>query len=101
LKFFFIGSEENYNELRFTGVGEWQKYMNYGTSIKNIWQPPRLEYIYGNKSKRNKQFDLSQCCDPLFTITEKTLSILENILNKNGEILEIEYPKGFFIVQIL
>ena len=96
MSYYLIGSKEGFNELRFPNVEDWQKYMGIGESISKNWNPVMLEYIYGEKSKRNKKFDLSQTCDPLFTISEKALQVLEKMLLSNGEILDIESPKGFY-----
>lgn len=48
------------------------------------------------KSKREKNFDISQSCDPLFTISKKALNVLKSILINNGEILEIKSPARFY-----
>ena len=96
MDFYLIGSEEGFNELRFTKVEDWQKYMGIGASISKDWEPVKLEYIYGGKSKKDKNFDISQSCDPLFTISERALKVLEKIITKSGEILDIESPKGYY-----
>jgi len=96
MNYYLLGSEEGYNELRFVNVNDWQKYMGLNNSISDEWKPVTLEYIYGEKSKRNKNFDISQCCDPLFTISEMALKVLEKILRKSGEILDISSPNGYY-----
>lgn len=96
MNYYLIGSKEGFNELRFSNVEDWQKYIGVGMGISKEWNPIALEYIYGYKSKRDKKFDVSQSCDPLFTISKRALDVLENILVKNGEILDIESPKGYY-----
>lgn len=96
MSYYLIGSEEGFNELRFPQVGDWQKYIGVETQISKDWKPVRLEYIYGEKSRKSKQFDISQSCSPLFTISERGLKVLETTLVKYGEILDIESPKGFY-----
>lgn len=95
MSFYFIGDANGFNEFRFPNVEDWQNCMGHAEGISKSWTPPKLEYIYGEKSKRDKNFDLSQCCDPLFTISDKALNVLENILIENGEILDIKAPSGF------
>jgi hypothetical protein len=96
MNFYFIGDTDGFNELRFPNVEDWQNCMGHAKGISESWIPPKLEYIYGEKSKRDKNFDLSQCCNPMFTISERALSVLGDILTKNGEILDIESPQGFY-----
>ena len=93
---YLIDSEENFNELRFPNVSDWQNWIGHRTSISDIWKPVELEYIYGVKSKKNKKFDISQYCKPLFTISEKALNISGEMLRRNGDILDILSPKGFY-----
>jgi hypothetical protein len=95
MNFYFLCSAEKYNELRFHDVHDWQKWMTSGTSIANLWKPVELEYIYGAKSKKDKLFDISQCCDPLFTISKKALHLLGDMLRRNGDVLDIANPEGF------
>ena len=96
MNFYLLGDSNGFNELRFSNVEDWQNCMGHDKGMSKLWIPPKLEYIYGEKSNRKKQFDLSQYCEPLFTISDKALSVLENILIKNGEILDIKSPKGFY-----
>lgn len=95
MNFYLIGSLEGFNDLRFPNVEDWQNCMGHAEGLLKQWNPPEMEYIW-RKSNRHKHFDLSQFCNPLLTISDKALSILENILIKNGEILDIKSPKGFY-----
>lgn len=95
MSFYLIGDSDGFNEFRFSHVEDWKSCMGHAEGISKLWSSPEMEYIYGEKSNRDKHFDLSQCCDPLFAISDKALSILENILTKNGEILDIKSLKGF------
>ena len=95
MNFYLLKSEDHLNEIRFPDVNAFQQWIDHGTSIAHLWKPVALEYIYGAQSKRDKHFDLSQCCDPLFTVSDKALGVLGDILRKNGDILEIASPKGF------
>lgn len=95
MNFYLIGSLEGFNDLRFPNVEDWQNCMGHAEGLLKQWNPPEMEYIW-KKSNRHKHFDLSQFCNPLLTISDKALSILENILIKNGEILDIKSPKGFY-----
>ena len=94
MNFYLIGSLEGFNDLRFPNVEDWQNCMGHAEGLLKQWNPPEMEYIW-KKSNRHKHFDISQFCNPLLTISDKALSILENILIKNGEILDIKSPKGF------
>ena len=98
MNFYLIGSLEGFNDLRFPNVEDWQNCMGHAEGLLKQWNPPEMEYIW-KKSNRHKHFDLSQFCNPLLTISDKALSILENILIKNGEILDIKFFI-FFIVPI-
>ena len=89
MNFYLIGSLEGFNDLRFPNVEDWQNCMGHAEGLLKQWNPPEMEYIW-KKSNRHKHFDLSQFCNPLLTISDKALSILENILIKNGEI-QYEY----------
>ena len=86
MNFYLIGSLEGFNDLRFPNVEDWQNCMGHAEGLLKQWNPPEMEYIW-KKSNRHKHFDLSQFCNPLLTISDKALSILENILIKNGEIV--------------
>lgn len=94
MKFYLIGSSNGYNALRFPNVEDWQKCFGHAESISKWWNPPYMEYVY-KRYKSKRLFDLSTFCSPLLTISDKALSVLENILIKNGEILDIKSPKGF------
>ena len=86
MNFYLIGSLEGFNDLRFPNVEDWQNCMGHAEGLLKQWNPPEMEYIW-KKSNRHKHFDLSQFCNPLLTISDKALSILENILIKNGDFL--------------
>lgn len=95
MKYYLIGSADGFNELRFPNVENWQKWMGIEMPIKSIWEPTVLEYIYGLKSKRSKNFDFSQTCNPLITVSPKAIDVFKNMFSENGEILDIQYPDGF------
>lgn len=95
MNFYLIGDLEGFNQLRFPNVADWQNCMGHADGISKWWNSPEMEYINGETSNRNKHFDLSQCCNPLLTISDKALSVLEDILISSGEILDIKSPKGF------
>ena len=87
MNFYLIGSLEGFNDLRFPNVEDWQNCMGHAEGLLKQWNPPEMEYIW-KKSNRHKHFDLSQFCNPLLTISDKALSILENILIKNGVVVD-------------
>ena len=95
MNFYLTGSSDGFNALRFPNVEDWQNCMGHTEGISKWWDSPCMEYVYGEKNKKYKHFDLSQNCNPLLTISDKALSVLENILIENGEILDIKSPKGF------
>jgi len=96
-KYYLIGSKEGYNEIRFANVDDWQTVMGYSAkSIRQKYIPFPLERIYGENSKR-KTFDISQTCDPFFTISKKALTFLERFLLQYGEILPIDAPYSDFV----
>lgn len=100
MNFYLIGGLEGFNALRFPNVEDWQNCMGHAEGISKWWNPPEMEYIYSVKSHRYKHFDLSQFCNPLLIISDKALSVLENILIKNGEILDMKSPKGFYFFSL-
>jgi hypothetical protein len=95
MRYYLLGSAENYNEIRFKKVEDLQRYIGLGSAIGDKWEAPNLEYIYGVNSSRDKNFDVSQVCNPLITFSRKAVEILGKELVRYGELLEINSPKGF------
>ena len=95
MSFYLLGSEENYNEIRFTNVQDHQEISDYN-NFKGIANYP-LEYVYGIKSKKNKNFDFSQICNPFFIVSKNALIYLEEILLEYGELIPIEKPFDNFM----
>lgn len=90
MKYYTLGCEEGFNELRFSKVEDWQKYMGYGTLENPIWDKnTQLEYVYGARSKRNKNVDISPICSPCIIFSDRALSIVGDMLNKYGDLLPI------------
>ncbi|MBK9069576.1 MAG: hypothetical protein IPL79_00990 [Myxococcales bacterium] len=96
MEYYLVGSDEGFNELGFPDVNTWQKYMGMPAGLSKIWVPETLEYVYGARSKRRKDFDMSSYCEPLFVIGERALHAIGEKLAKYGEILELGSPKGFY-----
>jgi len=88
---YLLGSEENYNEIRFVNVEDHQNVSQCQVSLIDVIKYP-LEYVYGLKSKNDKNFDLSQVCNPLYTVSKRALIHLENILLQHGELLPLKEP---------